>query len=193
MAAAEPIRRPISGYFSDDLTLADAQELLASLPEDVARSAQFLIMRAAAPYLRPLATCESPIEMRMALTLPNALTRRFPSPLVTQVEGQWSFAQWMALSEETWRGPAYRTDFMCSVWRGGERIAMLAVECDGHEFHERTKEQVRSGHKRDHVLRLAGIETVHLSGSEITRNPLACGQVVAERLATIVGERMEGN
>lgn len=45
----------------------------------------------------------------------------------------------------------------------------IAVELDGHEFHERTKEQVALRDRRDRVLQQHGWVVFHISGSELVR------------------------
>lgn len=87
-------------------------------------------------------------------------------------------------------GP-YRVDFLISGWTNGRiRHAggrytdvtpgwrKLVVECDGHEFHEKTKDQVARDKAREREIVSAGYEIFRFSGSEIWRNPLDCaGQI----------------
>lgn len=55
----------------------------------------------------------------------------------------------------------------------------LAVECDGHNFHERTKEQAARDRARDRNLQMRGIEVFRFTGSELWRDPWGCaGQVI---------------
>lgn len=67
---------------------------------------------------------------------------------------------------------------------GVEGWRRLIVECDGHEFHERTKEQAAKDRSRDRASTLAGMEVFRFTGSELWRDPYGCaGQVIewAER------------
>jgi uncharacterized protein DUF559 len=48
----------------------------------------------------------------------------------------------------------------------------IAVELDGHDFHERTKEQVAYRNMRDRRLQADGWTVLHISGSELWRAPL---------------------
>ena len=48
---------------------------------------------------------------------------------------------------------------------------LLAIELDGHDFHERTKEQVTDRNRRDRDLQAAGWKVLHVSGSELYRDP----------------------
>lgn len=50
----------------------------------------------------------------------------------------------------------------------------LIIECDGHDFHEKTKAQVAYGNDRDFDLKEAGYEVIHFSGSQIFNNPYGC-------------------
>lgn len=52
----------------------------------------------------------------------------------------------------------------------------IAIELDGHDFHERTKEQVAYRNKRDRDLQDAGWMVLHFSGSELVRDPAECVQ-----------------
>ncbi len=53
------------------------------------------------------------------------------------------------------------------------KATLIAVELDGHEFHERTKEQVIARDKRDRDLHGAGWRVLHYSGSEFVKDPEA--------------------
>jgi very-short-patch-repair endonuclease len=68
----------------------------------------------------------------------------------------------------------YRVDFGVYLRLGSLATAVLAVECDGHEFHSRTKEQAANDRSRDRSLLTNGIRVVRFTGSEIWRDPKAC-------------------
>lgn len=53
-------------------------------------------------------------------------------------------------------------------------VFRLAVECDGHDFHERTKEQAARDRARDRRLQEAGYTVMRFTGSEIYRDPVKC-------------------
>jgi hypothetical protein len=50
----------------------------------------------------------------------------------------------------------------------------IAVEVDGHDFHERTKDQVADRNQRDRDLAQAGWLVFHYSGTELYRDPVRC-------------------
>lgn len=57
--------------------------------------------------------------------------------------------------------------------RPGEK---LAIECDGHDFHEKTKAQVVKRNQRDMSLKKSGIDVIHFSGSQIYSDPFGCAR-----------------
>ena len=67
----------------------------------------------------------------------------------------------------------YRVDFLLAYRIGGETQARFAViECDGHDFHERTKAQAEHDKKRDRKLQELGFPVLRVTGSEIWRSPV---------------------
>jgi very-short-patch-repair endonuclease len=64
-------------------------------------------------------------------------------------------------------GNRYRLDFMLESGK-------IAIELDGHDFHERTKEQVEHRNKRDRDLQSDGWLVLHYSGSKFLSEPMNC-------------------
>lgn len=52
----------------------------------------------------------------------------------------------------------------------------LDIECDGYEFHQKTKEQVQHDNEREYDLKIAGYEVLRFSGTQIFNNPLKCAE-----------------
>lgn len=79
-------------------------------------------------------------------------------------------------------------DFLASGWDDDEcwfpyhetHWRSLVVECDGHDFHERTKEQAARDRKRDRELSLKGYDVFRFTGSEIWRDPIKCAEDVIQ-------------
>lgn len=80
--------------------------------------------------------------------------------------------------DSQWPEGKYRVDFRVAlnpVKYGTElfrRFKWIAVELDGHEFHEKTKAQVTKRNQRDRDLVAAGWTILRFSGSEFYRDPL---------------------
>jgi very-short-patch-repair endonuclease len=58
----------------------------------------------------------------------------------------------------------------------------LIVECDGHDFHDRSKKQASRDRERDRELKKLGYEVFRYTGSDIWKNPLACATEAVEVL-----------
>jgi very-short-patch-repair endonuclease len=76
----------------------------------------------------------------------------------------------------------YRVDFLiyaADMSRRPDRVwRRLIIECDGHDFHERTKEQSTRDKSRDRDLIMRGYEVFRFTGSELWRDPLGCADQV---------------
>lgn len=141
-------------------------------------------------------SCESPIEETFALAL-NALRR------VLYCEVDWCDKPGMSLEEfrenarlpgdakvpeRLWRpnyfasaAPQvkidnYRVDFLILHRKGISDVGGVVVECDGHEFHEKTKEQAARDKARDRHLQENGFKVFRFTGSEIWKDPLECAE-----------------
>jgi very-short-patch-repair endonuclease len=67
----------------------------------------------------------------------------------------------------------YRVDFLLRL-REDERQRGLVIECDGHDFHERTKDQAAADRARDRWLQAHDYTVFRFTGSEIWNTPLEC-------------------
>lgn len=90
-------------------------------------------------------------------------------------------------------GNEYRVDFLIELHGSDdsncpegvppdEIYSKVIVECDGHDFHEKTKEQVKRRNERDYNLQMGGYDLIHFSGSEIFNEPEECAKKVIEYL-----------
>lgn len=75
--------------------------------------------------------------------------------------------------------PGWRVDFLVKAYGlGARRWRHLIVEADGHDFHERTKEQAALDRSRDRWAQLNGYAVMRFTGSEIWTDAWGCaGQV----------------
>lgn len=107
--------------------------------------------------------CESPIEQMMMFAFEIITAMKNPEYVCLEPQ--------MPLTLEN--GKTYRPDFtVCNGNVGG--ILPILIECDGHDFHEKTKAQVKRDNERDFDLKMAGYEVLHFSGSQIYNNPIKC-------------------
>lgn len=82
----------------------------------------------------------------------------------------------------------YRVDFLiygvtaeCDDRSTWGRVKLI-VECDGHDFHEKTKQQAKRDKKRDRTLMAMGYHVMRFTGSEIWNDPR---KVVQEALSFV--------
>ena len=61
----------------------------------------------------------------------------------------------------------YRADFVFDVDLPFSSRKIYVVECDGHDFHERTKEQAAHDRQRDRFMTARAIAVLRYTGSEI--------------------------
>jgi hypothetical protein len=61
---------------------------------------------------------------------------------------------------------------------GDIRLTRLIVECDGHAFHERTKDQAARDRSRDRLAQYEGLPIFRFTGAEIWNDPAECADEV---------------
>lgn len=146
----------------------DISEMWLSLPED-ARPAKSVI-EAFCESVGPSA--QSPEDEKLTpieRTLLDALLRRR-----AQNSDECRFV--LAAQHSVLNGK-YRLDF--AIWREGKPWR-IAVECDGHNFHEKTKEQVARDKARERDLIFEGWTVLRFSGTEIHRDADGCAETIVK-------------
>jgi very-short-patch-repair endonuclease len=66
----------------------------------------------------------------------------------------------------------------------------IVVECDGHDFHEKTKEQAQKDKERDRTLQSCGYPVFRFSGSEIWEDPFKCAKATLDFLNSKLAEQI---
>lgn len=134
--------------------------------------------------------CQSPIELGLlkALIGVHMCDRRLRIDALPTAGGL--LTDWEARLFVQHPVEKYRVDFAIHVTSeaGGKRLSeWIAVECDGHEFHERTREQAARDKARDRAIVAAGFRILRFTGSEIYADPAKCARDVM-RLAVSIAE-----
>lgn len=101
--------------------------------------------------------CESPIEKIVSLEL-FKLYDLFPVG-ECKVHPQVIIGRYVVDFMVTYETPLTNGEFK------------VVIECDGHDFHEKTKEQVARDKERDRFMTLQGYIVLRYSGSEICDDP----------------------
>ena len=81
---------------------------------------------------------------------------------------------------------SYRVDFLASQYPYVDG-KVVAIECDGHDFHERTKEQAARDRQKDRDLQAAGYRVLRFTGSEIYRDAFRCADETLKALWQVNG------
>lgn len=79
----------------------------------------------------------------------------------------------------------YRVDFLipvCYRINGSQHLKQFVIECDGYEYHERTKKQINARNERDRILNRNGYIVLHYSGSEIIKSGVSCARDVVRTI-----------
>lgn len=137
--------------------------------------------------------CESPIERDFFLAY-LWLTNPYPMGDGTLIDRMDHISVGAFVCIEPQRqividGASYRADFsfdLCLYSESESRnmIKRLVVEIDGHEFHERTKEQAARDRSRDRAMARAGIQVIRFTGSEIYKSAVSAA-IEARRLLSM--------
>lgn len=133
--------------------------------------------------------CESPIEELLAVALFN-YSRVMPEKIfflgTTDFPDKPDFDESAFVYQQITFGP-YRADF--AIWDATLPFnhtppRVMIVECDGHDFHEKTKEQARRDKQRDRFLVSKGFKVLRFTGSEIWADPDGIADEIINELAS---------
>ena len=116
-----------------------------------------------------LGICESPIEKCLCVSLHYCL-----HDLVGLVQ----IVPQMGIDVGSRR---YRVDFCIKEASEASRLIQpfrIVVECDGHDFHEKTKDQAAADKQRDRHLAALGCTVLRFTGSEIWADSHKCASEV---------------
>lgn len=131
-----------------------------------------------------LRRCESPIEQVM---LPALYWEFICSQVERRPGSRYAVIPQFALAAGT---HVYRLDFLVTLAVDGTE-QRVAVECDGHEFHERTKEQAKEDRSRDRAIQRTGMRIFRFTGSEIVSDPYKCAKEVVQTLLIMAGVSLQ--
>ncbi len=137
--------------------------------------------------------CQSPLEHRLAKAF--ASVSRFDWRRTD--DHRWEVGRWpgwflVLLAQPEY--DRYRADFGISTWVHPENGAppfIVIVEVDGHDFHERTKEQARHDKSRDRFMTATEARVFRFTGSEVYHDAEACAFEVFEYALKLQQKHLE--
>lgn len=71
-------------------------------------------------------------------------------------------------------------DFAIFVPQISRLVPLVVVECDGHDFHERTREQASNDNRRDRTLQRLCIPVLRFTATDVLRNKCDVAREIAE-------------
>jgi very-short-patch-repair endonuclease len=83
-----------------------------------------------------------------------------------------------------------RVDIVVSTSFGDETIRIV-VECDGHDWHERTPEQASRDKRRDRFLQRRGYLVFRFTGRDIVHDPRGCASDVLGAIMDWLSEQAD--
>ncbi len=93
--------------------------------------------------------------------------------------------EWLLVIVPQYQWREYRIDW--AIYARRFNPPLFFIECDGHDFHERTKEQAERDRSKDRAFQEAGIPILRFTGREIYRDPQNC----AAQIINFINARAE--
>lgn len=165
--------------FSNDDLMIDVLGEYSKLPESVRKYISKQILEELNHMIVDMEHCGSPIEQLLSIELNKQADNALPMYTIDYfIETQSK----IKVGDST-----YRVDFSIAVMYQG-KLYKFVIECDGHEFHEKTKEQAKKDKKRDRDLIIGGYMVIRFTGSEIYQNPKICAREAINIIVTYLNK-----
>ena len=104
--------------------------------------------------------CKSPIEIILIIALDIINSDYYFSPQEKIICGDKNYIADFCLYNDGCVNTFLKSEFK------------LVIECDGYEFHQKTKQQVDNDNQREYDLKMNGFQILRFSGTEIYKFPL---------------------
>lgn len=121
-----------------------------------------------------LCSCRSPIEVMLGVSFWWRAKKTVPTRYRLHLEPQYMIEI---------NGRTFYADFCFDAKennKGCKSDLRLVVECDGHEFHQKTKEQASHDYERENILKLSGYDVIRFTGTQIYKDRCGCADKVIE-------------
>jgi very-short-patch-repair endonuclease len=122
---------------------------------------------------------KSPIEQALFLAIRNSGCLAFLERYAKDVHGGESLILDYQHQIKT-GNKTYYADLALCIWLKNDSTVNLAIECDGHEFHEKTKKQAQYDRQRERAITAAGYTVIRFTGSEIFKDPYKCADEIRD-------------
>lgn len=153
---------------NDKDLIAEVSDLYKCLPKSVKNHVSNKTLEKLVGYLYEIEGCESPIEQLLGFSLSIQMNR------IDLFADATSFLQQQNIKT---KHKTYRVDFLIQALKMNRSVSYI-IECDGHDYHEKTKEQAKRDKQRDRHLINEGYKVLRFTGSEIYENPHQCSNEI---------------
>jgi very-short-patch-repair endonuclease len=130
---------------------------------------------------------KSPIEAKLAQAIMGAAPYRW-IPKVYEPQSDLFVAlhpNWMFQFQTQVPIPPYTVDLLLCC----HEEVRIVVECDGHDFHEKTAAQAEHDKRRDRFLQAQGYRVLRFTGREIYRSAEAAAEEILKTATRLAQER----
>ncbi len=142
----------------------------------------YLLLKTENKIINDLVFCgRSPIEKILYLCLCD-LKERY----LEKINGYFTIVPQQAIVLNNKR---YIPDFWIEIESDEKKPLYAIVECDGHNFHEKTKEQAKKDKQRDRDFIKHGYHVLRYTGTEIYRDPVKCASEIYETLIKLFNDK----
>lgn len=171
-------------YIYDENTFKSDDDVMSKLEPRVSEEIIRSMIDYRYGFIEAMCGCESPIEQLLTVALVRILDNYYFELRDLDVYGVVNQAEIVS------DGKTYRVDMSIAVENKiTHKMNRFVIECDGHEFHEKSKSQAAKDKARERALTKEGRTVIRFSGSEIYKSPGACAMEVRD----IITKRCQGD
>ena len=137
--------------------------------------------------------CGSPLELELAKAFSRQARFQWRKP----EDHPWEVGRWPGWFLTLLAQPhydRYRPDFSISTWAHEDDDLLpfvVVVEVDGHDYHERTKEQAEYDKRRDRFMTSTEARVFRFTGREVYRDADACACEILEYVIKVQQDHLD--
>lgn len=181
---------PLKGVGRVDNFQKQVDDIFNGLDERVQEEINDYLLDCKRYALNEIRRCESPIEQLLGIAFLNetSFVQGYLDSRSPRTDGYLAVLPQYQIDTPSGK---FRLDFLLEL-RTNLGTFRLAVECDGHAFHEKTKQQAARDKRRDRAIVQEGVAIVRFTGSEIWANPRRCANEAVITLLSMLDRSNNG-
>lgn len=157
--------------FEEEEIYENSDAVISKLPKDVKETYGEMVDLYSLKLLKAMSECKSQIEMLMAIQLEQEENYFLLRCVYHGLNISHTYYKQMKYE---FGNKTYVADFSIHVvdWKTNKETVFI-IECDGHDFHEKTKQQVMRDKERDREFIKNGYVVIRFTGAEIVNKNCA--------------------